>query len=69
MKKLYRSKTNRMVAGVFGGLEDYTGVDATLFRLGFVFVSIFTAGFPGLIFYIVAAVVIPENGENKGVQL
>ena len=35
MKKLYRSETNKMIAGVCGGIAEYFDIDATLVRLGF----------------------------------
>lgn len=44
MKKLYRSETNSMLAGVCGGLGDYFGVDATLIRLGWVLISLMGPG-------------------------
>ena len=58
MKKLYRSETNSMLAGVCGGLGDYFGVDATLIRLGWVLISLMG---PGLIAYIIAAIIVPKE--------
>lgn len=58
-RKLYRSRTNRMVAGVAGGLGEYFGIDPTLVRLAFVFTAL--AGGPGLIAYIIMMIVIPEE--------
>lgn len=60
MKKLYRSETNSMLAGVCGGLGDYFGVDATLVRLGWVLISLMG---PGLIAYIIAAIIVPKQSE------
>ena len=60
MKKLYRSETNSMLAGVGGGLGDYFGVDATLIRLGWVLISLMG---PGLIAYIIAAIIVPKESE------
>ena len=60
MKKLYRSDTNSMLAGVCGGLGDYFGVDATLIRLGWVLISLMG---PGLIAYIIAAIIVPKESE------
>jgi len=59
-KKLYRSD-NRMLAGVCGGIADYFGVDATLIRLAYVLLSVFTVAFPGIIVYILAAIIIPSD--------
>ena len=47
-KALRRSRTNRMVAGVIGGLAEYWSIDATLARVIFVIVSIVSAAFPAL---------------------
>jgi phage shock protein PspC (stress-responsive transcriptional regulator) len=57
-KRLFRSRENRMVAGVSGGLGDYLGVDPTIVRLGFV-VSAFFGG-AGIIAYLVAWLIVPE---------
>lgn len=59
-KKLYRSN-NRMLAGVCGGVAEYFGVDATLIRLAYVILSVFTVAFPGIIVYILAAIIIPSD--------
>lgn len=60
-KKLYRSTQSRMLAGVCGGLADYTGMDPTIMRLLVALVILFSGIFPGLIAYIIMAVVIPEQ--------
>ena len=64
MKKLSRSKSNRVVLGVCGGVGAYFDVDPVAIRLIILFLSIFTALIPGIIFYLIAAVVMPE-GEWK----
>jgi phage shock protein C len=58
-KKLYRSKTNRVFAGVCGGLSAY--VDATALRLVWVLIVIFTGFAPGVLAYIIAIFVVPEE--------
>ena len=57
--RLYRSRTDRQVAGVCGGLGEYLGFDPTLIRIAWL-VSIIFAG-AGLFAYLVAAVIIPED--------
>lgn len=59
-KKLYKSSTDKMLSGVLGGFAEYIGVDSTLIRLVYVLISLFSAGFPGLLFYIICAIIIPE---------
>jgi len=61
MKKLYKSETDKMIAGVCGGIAEYLNIDATLVRLGFVILSII--GGSGILAYIAAAVIIPRSGE------
>ncbi len=60
-KRLYRSRKERSVAGVCGGIADYIGIDPTLVRLLWVIFSL--AGGPGVLLYIVMAVVVPEEPE------
>ena len=59
MKKLYRSRSNKIVAGVCGGIGEYFNVDPTLIRLGVVALSFMFGG--GFIAYIIAAIVIPAE--------
>ena len=58
-KKLYRSRANRMVCGVCGGIGEYFNVDPTLIRLGAAILTVCSVG-TGLILYFVA-VIIPEG--------
>ena len=60
-KRIYRSKTNRIIGGVCGGVGDYLGIDPVLVRLLWVG-SILLAGV-GLLFYLIAWIVIPEERE------
>ena len=61
-KKLYRSTTDKKLAGVCGGFAEYFGVDTTLIRLGWAIVSLFAGA--GVLAYIVCAIVIPEKPDN-----
>ena len=63
-KKLYKSSSDKMLAGVLGGFAEYIGVDPTLVRLVYVLISMFSAGFPGILFYIICALVIPDEPFN-----
>ena len=58
MKKLYKSSTDRKIAGVCGGIAEYLGVDSTLVRI-VTFFLMMCAG-SGLLAYIAAAVIMPE---------
>ena len=59
-KILYRSRTDRMVAGICGGLGDFLGIDPTIVRLLFIFGVIFGYGFL-LPVYLVMFIVVPEE--------
>jgi len=59
MKKLYRSKNEKIFSGLFGGLSEYWNVDVSLLRLGFIAITVLTGFFPCIIGYIVAAIVVP----------
>jgi len=58
-KKLYRSTSNKLLAGVCGGIAEYFNIDATLLRLFWMLIVIFTGIFPGVIAYILAIVIMP----------
>ena len=58
--KLTRSN-NRVIAGVCAGLAEWIGWDIALVRLLYLMVSIFSAGFPGIIAYIILWIVMPEE--------
>ena len=49
-----------MIAGVCGGIARYFGIDPTLVRVGYVVLSVFSAAFPGLLLYIILAIIMPD---------
>lgn len=59
--ELTRSKEDRMIAGVCGGLARWLGWDPTAVRILYVLVSFFSAAFPGIIVYIILALVMPAE--------
>lgn len=62
MKKLYRS-SNRILAGVCGGIAEYFDVDPTLIRVVFAELTLFSAAFPGLLLYIILMILIPNYNQ------
>ena len=58
-KRLYRSTTTRMIAGVCGGLGEYFDIDPTIVRIVFIIGAL--AGGPGVLLYIILALVVPEG--------
>jgi phage shock protein C len=61
-KKLQRS-SNKMIAGVCAGIAEYLDLDITLVRILYVLISIFSAGFPGLLVYVILWFVMPDYYE------
>ncbi len=59
-KKLTKSK-NKMVGGVCAGIAEYLGWDTTLVRIIYLCLSLFSAGFPGLLLYIILSIVMPQS--------
>jgi len=56
-----RPKGDRMIAGVCGGLARWLGWDSTAVRILYVLISVFSAAFPGLLVYIILALVMPAE--------
>ena len=56
---LQRSRTDRMIAGVCGGIAKWLAWDVTLVRVLYVVVSIFSVAFPGLLTYIILWIIMP----------
>jgi len=61
-KRLYRSRRDKVISGVCGGIADYFDLDSTIIRLAWV-ILIFLGG-TGLVAYIIAAIIVPEEPEN-----
>lgn len=61
MKKLYKSDTNKVLAGVIGGIGEYFEIDPTLLRLGYLLVATMTAFAPAIVAYIVAVLIVPKK--------
>ncbi len=65
MKRLYRSRKDRRILGVCGGLAEYFEVDPTLIRLAVAVTTVLTGFVPGIVLYILAGVIMPEEGETR----
>ena len=61
-RRLYRSRTDRKLAGVCGGLAQYFNADATLIRVLFVVLALL--GGPGLVIYLVLWILVPEEPQG-----
>ncbi|HDU7045915.1 TPA: PspC domain-containing protein [Listeria monocytogenes] len=58
MKKLYKSSSQKMIAGVCGGLAEYFGIEVTIIRLLWAGAVLFFG--TGILLYIIAAIIIPK---------
>lgn len=63
-KRLYRSKTNKVFAGICGGLGEYANVDPVLIRLVWLLIVIFTGFVPGILTYIIAYFIVPAHPKS-----
>ena len=59
--RLRRSRSDRMIAGVIGGLARYFGFDPTMARVLYVILSIVSVAFPGILVYILLWIIMPEG--------
>ncbi len=57
---LVRSRRNKILAGVCGGIADWLGWDPTLVRVLYVVVSVLSAGFPGILVYLALWILMPK---------
>jgi phage shock protein C len=64
-KRLYRIRDGRLIAGVCVGLAAYFGIDRTLVRLAFVFLTVF--GGLGVLLYLGAWLVIPDETDGTSI--
>lgn len=68
MKKLYKSKNDKVLTGMLGGLATYLGVDSTVLRVIFMILLVFTGFFPFGIIYIAAYFLIPNMPPHNTVS-
>jgi phage shock protein C len=61
-RRLYRSRTNRKLAGVCGGLAQYFNTDVTLIRVLFVVLALL--GGPGIVIYLLMWIIVPEEPQG-----
>ena len=61
---MYRSRDERMLGGVLGGMAKSLGWSATRVRVAYVLLSVLSAAFPGIAVYIVLWIVVPEESRT-----
>ncbi len=60
-KRLYKSTDNKVISGVMGGLGEYFDIDPVVFRVAYSAFSFFTGIIPGILAYIIMAIVMPSQ--------
>lgn len=60
-RRLYRSRSDKVLGGVLGGFAHYMGWDPAVVRILFALLVLVTGFFPGVVLYLVALVVVPEE--------
>lgn len=63
-KRLTRSGSDRMIAGVFGGIGQYFKIQPNILRILYVLLTIFTGFVPGIIIYIILVIIMPADPQN-----
>lgn len=61
MEKKLTKSTDKKLTGVCAGLAEYFGLDATLIRVLYAALTVFSAGFPGIVLYIIMTLIMPEK--------
>ena len=59
--KLHRSRTDRMIAGVCGGIAHWLGWNSTMVRILFVVISVLSVAFPGILVYLILWLLMPKE--------
>ncbi len=65
-KRLHRSRTDRQLTGVLGGVSDYLRMDPSFVRIAYVILTILTGFVPGLFLYLIMTFVVPVEPEAQG---
>lgn len=68
-KKTLVKSQNKLLCGVIAGIAEYFGFDITLVRVCYACLSVFTAGFPGLLLYIILAIIMPNAPQNGPIDI
>jgi len=63
MERKLRRSNDQMIAGVCAGIAEYMGLDVTLVRVGYVILSVLSAGFPGTLLYIILWMIMPRKNQ------
>ncbi|HDR74047.1 MAG TPA: PspC domain-containing protein [Methanoculleus sp.] len=67
-KRLVRSKTDRMLAGICGGIGEYFDVDPNIVRVIWVVITVISGFGPGILIYILVWLIVPENESEETIE-
>jgi phage shock protein C len=67
-KRLYKSKEDKIIAGVIGGLGEYFDIDPTILRLLYILIAIVTGLIPAVLGYIIAVLVVPNHPHSHTIH-
>ena len=68
MKRLYRSTTDQLVAGICGCIGEYLEIDPNIIRVIWVAITAITGFFPGIVVYILLWIILPQRGQSRPVK-
>ncbi len=68
MKRLYRSTTDQLVAGICGGIGEYLEIDPNVIRVIWVIITAITGFVPGIVVYILLWIILPQRGQARPVE-
>lgn len=63
-RRLYKSRTDKVIEGVCGGIAEYINMDPTVVRVLYVVLSVMSSGFPGILIYILLMIIMPDKPEE-----
>ena len=64
MDKKLKKSADRMIGGVCGGVAEYFDVDPTIVRVAYACLTVFSAGFPGVVLNLILCLIMPRNDQN-----
>ena len=64
-RRLYRSESDRMIAGVLGGFASYLRIEPSLTRIAYVGITVLTGFVPGVVLYLVMTLIIPPEPDEE----
>ena len=62
-KRFYKSTADKKLCGVCAGIAEYFEIDPTIIRIIYAVISLCTSGFPGLLIYVILAIVLPKDTD------